>query len=282
MAEDAGDRAAGLEAAWAARVRGNREQVERVREVSDGPDFYRPTSVMFRADPFRTGDAVLDALLAQARPDDTWLDIGAGAGRFALPLALRVARVIALDPSAAMQAGLREGMAAAGISNVEVIEGRWPDDAGSLRASVALIAHVGYDVEAIGPFLAAMESAASRACVAVMMEQPPAGIAYPFWPPVHGEERVALPALPELVELLEARGRTVTVQRIPGEARHWHSADDLLVGLRQQLWVEPDSAKGRRLADLVAAIPREPDGSIRLESPHRDIGIVAWAPSTPG
>jgi len=180
-----------------------------------------------------------------------------------------------------MLAGLREGMTAAGITNVSVIEGRWPDDAASLRASVALIAHVGYDVEAIGPFLAAMEAAASRLCVAVLMEQPPAGIAYPFWVPIHGEARVALPALPELVELLGARGRAVTVQRLPGEARHWHSVDELLIGLRQQLWVAPDSAKGRQLAALVETLPREADGSIRLESPHRDIGIVTWTPPAP-
>ena len=33
-----------LEAAWAARVRANREQVDRLREVPDGPDFYAPVT----------------------------------------------------------------------------------------------------------------------------------------------------------------------------------------------------------------------------------------------
>jgi SAM-dependent methyltransferase len=271
-------RAAALEAAWGDRVRANREQVDRFREVADGRDFYRPTSAMFRADPFRSGDLVLDALVALARPDDTWLDIGAGAGRFALPLARVVRSVIAFDPSPGMLAGLREGMETSGISNVEVVNGWWPDDAESLAADVTLIAHVGYDIEAIGPFVAAMESAARRLCVAVLMEQPPAGVAYPFWPPVHGEERVPLPALPEFVELLAARGRAATVQRVAGEARHWHSRDDMLPALRQQLWVEPDSTKDRRLAALVEALPRNADGSITLDSPHRDIGIVTWEP----
>jgi SAM-dependent methyltransferase len=267
-----------LEGVWADRVRANREQVNRFREVADGRDFYRPTSSLFRADPFRHGDTVLNALVALARPDDTWLDIGAGAGRFALPLARVVRSVIALDPSPGMLTGLREGMAAAGIANVEVVHGWWPDDADELAADVALIAHVGYDIEAIGPFVAAMEAAGRRLCVAVLMEQPPAGMAYPFWPPIHGEARVQLPALPEFVALLEARGRAVSVQRVAGEARHWHSTDELLVSLRQQLWVEPDSAKGRQLAALVEALPREPDGSVRLDSPHRDIGIVSWEP----
>ncbi len=45
------DLVAMLEAAWAARVRANREQVDRVREVPDGADFYAPVTGLFRADP---------------------------------------------------------------------------------------------------------------------------------------------------------------------------------------------------------------------------------------
>lgn len=267
-----------LEAAWASRVRANREQVDRFREVPDGGDFYRPTSSLFFADPFRTDDPVLDALVALSRPTDTWLDIGAGAGRFALPLARRVREVIALDPSAAMLDGLRAGMADHGITNVRVLAGRWPEDADVLTADVALIAHVGYDVEDIGPFLAGMETSAGRLCVAVLMDQAPASLANPFWPEIHGEARVALPALGDLVALLGAWGRAVEMQRIEGQARRWPTAGEALAFLRQQLWVAPDGDKGRRLDGLVAALPREPDGSVRIDSPNRDIGIVTWQP----
>ena len=52
-----------------------------------------------------------------------------------------------------------------------------------------------------------MERAASRLCVAMLTDQSPASVADPFWPIVHGMERVPLPALPELAELLRARGR---------------------------------------------------------------------------
>ena len=93
-----------LETAWAARVRANAEQVDRFREVPDGADFYAPVTGLFRADPRRTDEPVLDALLRSIEPGETWLDIGAGAGRYALPIALGLApsggRVIARRPVA--------------------------------------------------------------------------------------------------------------------------------------------------------------------------------------
>ncbi len=119
------------EAAWGARVRAHHEQSARVRETPEGGDFYAPVSRLFVADPHRTDDEVLDHLLPLARPNDTWLDIGAGAGRYALPLALRVREVVALDPSPGMLAALREQAAEHRIANVRAVEGRWPADPGA-------------------------------------------------------------------------------------------------------------------------------------------------------
>jgi SAM-dependent methyltransferase len=277
-AADIAGTVAELQAAWADRVRANREQVNRFREVPDGRDFYRATSTLFRDDPFRTDDPVLDALVALARPADVWLDVGAGAGRYALPLARFVREVVAIDPSAGMLDGLRDGMAESGIVNVRVIQGRWPDAAADLRGDVALIAHVGYDVEAIGPFVDALEGAAKRLCVAVLMQQAPASVAAPFWPAVHDEARVLLPALDEFVALLRARGAAPAVQVIPGQWRRWPSPDEALLFLRQQTWVEPGGEKDRRLRAQVDALPRAADGSIELHGAAREIGVVSWAP----
>ncbi|HET9614110.1 MAG TPA: methyltransferase domain-containing protein, partial [Candidatus Limnocylindrales bacterium] len=200
--------AAELEAAWAERVRENRAQVDRVREVPDR-DFYAPVSSLFVADPRRTGEEALEALLALTMPGDRWLDIGAGAGRYALPLALEVAEVIAVEPSASMRNALRTGKAEHGLANLRIVAGAWPDALAELGeppvADVGFIAHVGYDIEHIGPFLDAMERAARNRCLAMLTDRSPASVADPFWPLVHGEERVALPALPDLLELLLAR-----------------------------------------------------------------------------
>ena len=275
------DLAAALEQAWGDRVRANREQVDRVREVPDGPDFYGPVTSLFRDDPDRTGDPVLDRLRALARPDDTWLDIGAGAGRFALPLARSVHEVVAVEPSDGMRAALEEIAAEHGIANVRTIAVRWPMDVdgGAPMADVALIAHVGYDIEAIGPFVDAMEAAARRLCVAVLMERQPSSIADVLWPPVHGEARIALPALPELVELLRGRGREPVVEVATRTPRRFTSRDELVGFLRRQLWIADGGEKeGRFQAALDDVIEETPDGFGLVGQRPLPLGIVTWTP----
>ncbi len=269
--------------AWADRVRAHHAQSARVRETPEPVDFYAPVTQVFIADPRRTDDAVLDHLLPLARPGDTWLDIGAGAGRYALPLALRVRRVIALDPSAGMLAALRAQAAEHGIANVRTVEARWPVDpaAGSPpSADVALIANVGYDVEGIGAFLDGMEAAAGRLCVAILADGQPSRPAHAFWPPVHGEPRAELPALDAFIELLRARGRDPRDARVPRPGRAFPSRDDALRWLRNQLFVAPGSAKDAVLErELAARLVSHPDGSVGLGSEEpMTTGIVAWAP----
>jgi len=202
-------------AAWRARVVAERAQTDRCREVADPADFYSPTAHRFRFDPDAPLDAAGQALEARARPLDTWLDVGAGGGRYALPIARVTRRVIAVDPSPAMLDTLRAGMAATGVRNVDIVETRWPPDGwmtdpavlDPFRADVALMAHVGYDIEDIESFLGALEAVAGRRCIALMGESAMTTVGARYWAPVHGERRVPLPALPDLISVLLARGR---------------------------------------------------------------------------
>ena len=275
--------AAALEEAWAERVRANREQVDRVREVPDR-DFYAPVSSLFVADPRRTGEEALDALLDLAEPEDRWLDIGAGAGRYALPLAGHVAEVIAVEPSVSMRNALRTGVEEHGIENLRIVAGAWPAALAGLGAppvaEVAMIAHVGYDIEEIGPFIDGMERAASRQCVAMLTDQSPASVADPFWPIVHGMDRVPLPALPELVELLRAKGRSTEVRRAERPPRTFDSFEGLATFLRRQLWVEEDGEKDHRFRAALAGMARErdDDGWTLAAPPVGSIGILTWTP----
>jgi ubiquinone/menaquinone biosynthesis C-methylase UbiE len=260
--------------AWAARVRANREQVEHYRESSQA-DFYAPIAGMFRADPRRTDDAALDALRALVQPDDVVLDIGAGGGRIALPLALLCREVIALDPSPGMLDVLRAGIAEHGITNIRVETGRWPVD--GLSGDVSLISHLGYDVEHIGPFLDAMERATRRLCVAVLLEQPPPSEADRLWPLVHGVERAALPSLPEFLSLLLARGKLFEVRLVERAAQSYPQREVLLAWLRGQLWTSQDSARDRQLQRLLDERAEERDGRVALSWQPVRVGVVTWS-----
>ena len=263
--------------AWGDRVRANREQAERLREGAPPRDFYAAVAADFRANPRRTDEPALDLLLSLVRPGETWLDIGAGGGRYALPLALGAGGVIAVEPSEGMRRVLGEGMAEHAIANVQIVSARWPMDEPP-TADVALMSHIGYDIEAIGPFLDAMERAARRLCVAVLVTPSPPHLAEPFWPPVHGEARIRLPGLTEFLVLLLARDRLFEVRLSAREPFAHADRGGPLAWLYQQLFVAPDTAKGQRLAALARDQITSRGGRWALSWDRAPLGIVTWRP----
>jgi hypothetical protein len=116
------------------------------------------------------------------------------------------------------------------------------------------------------------------------MESQPASLADPFWPVVHGEPRVSLPALPEFVELLEASGRAPTVTTVQREPRRFASREELEGFLRRQLWIADGGDKERRfntaLDDLIVERPDSDFGLAGQSVPP--IGIVTWIPPAEG
>ena len=268
--------AAALEA-WVQRVSANREQAERVREGTPPRDFYAAIASDFRANPYRTDEPALDVLCGLVVPGETWLDIGAGGGRYALPLALRARTVTAIEPSDGMQRVLRDGMAEHGIRNVDIVTARWPMQAPP-TADVALIAHLGYDIEEIGPFLDAMEASARRLCVAMLVTPSPPHPAEPFWPPIHGEPRIPLPGLAEFLVLLLARGHLFELRLLERAPLTHEDPEGPLRWLFQQLFIAPDTAKGRRLAALGRDAITCRGGRWALSWDPVPLGILTWRP----
>jgi SAM-dependent methyltransferase len=260
---------------WRDRVAADKQQVERAREVADPSDFYSPVTSRFRMDPRRTDDATLTALLALAEPSDVWLDVGAGGGRYALPLALAVREVIAIDPSPSMLSALQEDAATAHIVNVTVVEARWPMEAPP-SGDVGLMAHVGYDIGEIGPFVDQLEAQTSRLCVAVMGESSMQTVAALFWERIHGEPRVRLPALPEFLTLLAGRGRVPAVTFVDRSPPTFGSMDEAVAMARRQLWLREGSEKDRLMRRLVGEVVSERDGRYAFEWTPTKIGIVSW------
>jgi len=269
--------AAGALEAWRRRVSANREQAERLREGTPPRDFYAAVAPDFRANPRRTNEPALDVLRSLAHPGETWIDVGAGGGRYALPLALLAKSVIAVEPSEGMRNVLQAGMVEHGIANIEIVPSRFPMR-GAPTADVALMSHIGYDIEEIGPFLDAMEASARRLCVAVLVTPSPPHPAEALWPPIHGEARVSLPALTEFLVLLLARGRLFELSTLAREPLAHTQPDGPLRWLYQQLFVAPDTEKGRRLAALAREAITARGGRWALSWNPVSLGIVTWRP----
>ena len=174
--------------AWREQVEAEYEQVERLREWRDA-DHYAPIAHHFADDPHRTDDDLLNELRAMSNPDVTWLDIGAGGGRYALPLALSSKKVIAIEPSEGMIGVLRSSMDEHGIDNIEIHNRRWLEAANDVQADFSLVAHVGYDIREINAFVDGVERATRERCCVMLMDRAPSGGFTLLWEQVHGEHR---------------------------------------------------------------------------------------------
>jgi FkbM family methyltransferase len=265
-------------AAWREAVLADKRQVERLPDRPRPEDFYAPVAEQFRADPRRTGDPSLDRLRSLVRPEDTWLDLGAGGGRYSLPIALLAKRVYAVEPSPGMRQVLASAMSEHGITNIEVLDERWPGPTACPVADCGLISQVGYDIAEIGPFLDQFEAHVSRVCVALLFERAPVADFAPLWLPVHGEERALLPGLREMLLLLLARGRLPEVSLFPTRRPTFESIEALHAAARRPLWVREGSAEDERLREAVAKMAVKVEGGYALTEKPRVLGMLSWAP----
>ena len=264
-------------AAWAALVAGDAEQVPRVREPEPAGDYYLLHAARFRAGARPSPE--LPVLEALAAAGETWMDIGAGGGRLAVPLAGIVARVIAIEPSGAMREVLGAAIAESDRTNIEVRDARWPDPGWLDAVDVTLAAHSMYDIGEIGPFLDGMERHARRRCVALLQPWARGTPLAALCEAVHGEPMATLPALREFVALIGARGRRYEVRVAPvepGPAVTPHDA--AFAEARRLLWLSEGSAKEQRMRAQLEEWWGRPDG-IAMPHPPPYVGVVSWEPS---
>lgn len=114
-------------------------------------------------------------LLQRVKPTDTILDIGAGAGTWAVLLARHAREVTAVEPSPAMRETMALFLAEEGIDNVTIVDGRWPEVDVPVHDH-ALCAHAMYGCADLPAFVRGMEAAARRTCFLLMRAPVPDGI----------------------------------------------------------------------------------------------------------
>lgn len=234
---------------WLAIVIEEYEQVESVREWHD-EDHYQPIAHHFADDPYRKDDEILNRLLSFSSPEMSWLDIGAGGGRYALPLALGSKHVTAVEPSGGMRQVMKDGVTQYTVGNLDIMPYRWPEGSDEIRADISLAAHVGYDIRDINGFVDGMERATSELCIMLLMDRAPSGGFTRLWEEVHGFPRQQLPAFREFLHLLLARGATPEVELYPRSGRKLEG-DDLRIEARRRLWLVEGSEKDQKLQEVL-------------------------------
>jgi hypothetical protein len=246
---------------------------------------------LMKADPLRPLDPNLAVIASYIEADDVIIDVGGGAGRISLPLALRCREVINVEPSPTMAIGFRTKAARAGISNTRIIEGEWPN-VDAPAGSVALVNHVTYLTREIVPFIKKLEQAGRRRVLITVNSVPGPSFQRVLYQLVHGEAEEVVPGHMELVNVLWELGilpdirvlpqPTVpftpapsrdaaiasAIARFPGEQWGWW---DLGPDLEQRLRVILES----RFDELFAA---GAEGFVpRYVTPGREI-LITWQP----
>ena len=233
----------------------------------------------FTREAMAAGDPFLDVVRRYTRPEDTVLDVGAGTGRHTLPLAREVVRVVAIDPSPAMLRFLREEIAAAGLSNVEVIEGAWPEAATQAPVTdIVICAHVLYPIEEVVPFLRALDAHARRFVFLNLMVWQPWFDQLGLWEAVHGEPRRPQPTYIDAVNVLHQLGCYANVEVAWVETpRGFESLDEAVERFAETVAVGDDPEQHARLREALAArLEQREDGRLAFPIRRYPVATVWW------
>ena len=263
---------------WKQRIAEHQAQSQQIRAAQGitEVDRWEVVSPLFKANPRRTDDIEVNRLLREVTPAMTVLDVGGGAGRFALPLGLRCQHVTVVEPSPSMGEGLRQIAAESGICNVSLVAKRW-EEAEVEPADLMLSAHVIYMIEDIRAFVEKMVAHARQKVLMLMFMRPPLARYVPFWRRVHGEDKRELAGAGELMQVLWEMDLYPDLEMFePRPSRTFKDWQTALETLRRRIHVRPDSVEDTRLQEamqeLLSAIP---GGYVMKEATPERLALIS-------
>lgn len=262
---------------WAARWRTLHEarMAQQARRRRQEGDVWGERSDRF-AGMIDTANPVRDTVLGRVQPDDMVLDVGAGAGRYTIPLASKTRQVVALEPSPGMGKRLTEEAQRRGLSNVRVITSDWLG-AQVEPADVVLCAHVLYFVPDVVPFVRKLDEHARRLCMIVIRVDQMMAQLSPLYEEIWGEPLAQEPSFIDLYNLLFSMGIAAEVTIRPsgrGQGRY-ESLEQAETEVSNFLSPPDDAARARLRAFLEANLRPSPQGLLTLGSGGRE-AIVSW------
>ncbi len=207
-------------------------------------------------------------------PEYTVLDVGAGTGRLAIPIAKRVKSVTAIDPSRGMLACLQENMEKERVENITCINKRWEDV--ELRVDVephdVVIASHSLGMFDIQEALAKMDAAAKKYVYIFTF----AGrwMDGGLWEKIHGEIRPSWSDYIYLYNILHDMGIYADVEIRDSEYEQRYGSLDEAVTKLKEMYDMP-SEKEEILREHLSKILVEDDGTLCLKRKSKS-AMIWW------
>ena len=211
-------------------------------------------------------DPLLAHVLRRLTPEMTVLDIGAGIGRWTLPIARRVRRVTAVEPLQGMRQVLVERASAQSVANLDIVALSWME-ATVAAHDVAIAVHATYTTTDLLGFAQKMEASTLRTCYFALRVPAHDGVIGELSERIHGRWHDS-PNFMVGYNLLLSAGFHPNVLMEPTAVRHWAdpSLEHALTRAKRHLHLDDDGndaaireVLARRLT-FVDGVYRWPDG----------------------
>lgn len=216
-------------------------------------------------------DEFLQVLEPHLSPRKTLIDVGAGAGRHAIPLAERLEWVTAVEPSEGMRSHIPPR------DNMTIIASTW-EDAEVAPADLVICSHVLYGVEDPVPFLAKLDRSARDRVFVMMRESDLPHPATLIRTRLLGDAGPRLPRFSELFMLLMRMGIAADVDFLayPVVTRY-SDMEEALVDCRTLVGDGWDEAAGRAALEKIL----QPDGGeLVFDGGVVRSGVAHWKPQS--